>query len=446
MFERNMRDEFFVSSPAKLGEMASCKVWIENPGMGDNWHLDHVLLTHLPSQREWRFNCRDWVPKGAGPAQGKMLPASVSRDVPLQGPPPGADTSAVDQDAAAAGPPKPPPRPLVQYEVTVATGDKFGAGTDALTSIELVGSRGSAKHTFDQSKSLFERGSRDRFRLTLPDVGNITAVRAWHDGSGFGADWYLDGVTIEHPLAGCKWEASFAAWMKGGETNGLTKPTRQVAGSPADAEKVYDAAMAAAAAKEAERQAAIARQDAATRPPKPPPGASDTAAAPDRFAKKPGDEGIAKQVRAPAQQVKNQKTTRVRSWLKTRWPRPRSAHHGARVQSPQDHGIVPRPPSCPQALLVPGRIASCPHPYPTPPHTLTARSPQRYRPAQPPHYPPPPHRHRRCSSRTSSRGCPRCSRVTPSTASATRCATTRSRRRRRGRSTRRRTRRTPSTW
>ncbi|KAG2450199.1 hypothetical protein HYH02_000301 [Chlamydomonas schloesseri] len=298
MFERNMRDEFFVAAPAKMGEMATCKVWIENPGMGDNWHLDHVLLTHLPSQREWRFNCRDWVPKGAGPAQGKLLPATISRDVPLEGPPPGADTSALDQDAAA-GPPKPPPRPLVQYDVTVATGDKFGAGTDALTSIELIGSRGNAKHTFDQSKSLFERGSRDRFRLTLPDVGNVTAVRAWHDGSGFGADWYLDGVTVEHPLAGCKWEAPFAAWIKGGETNGQTKPTRQVAGTPQDAEKAYDAAMAAAAAKEAERQSAIARQDAATRPPKPPPGASDTAAAPDRFTKKPGDDGIAKQVLKP---------------------------------------------------------------------------------------------------------------------------------------------------
>ena len=68
MFERNMRDEFFVTSPMKLGEMAACRVWIENPGLGDNWHLDHVLLTHLPSQREWRFDCRDWVPKGQGPA------------------------------------------------------------------------------------------------------------------------------------------------------------------------------------------------------------------------------------------------------------------------------------------------------------------------------------------------------------------------------------------
>ncbi|GLC44364.1 hypothetical protein PLESTF_000049800 [Pleodorina starrii] len=319
MFERSTRDEFFATSPVKLGEMAACRVWIENPGLGDNWHLDHVLLTHLPSQREWRFDCRDWVPKGTGPAQGKQLAALVVRDVPLEGPPQ-LDAAAAAAAAAAGGseaPPPPPPKPLTRYDCTIATGSKYGAGTDALVSIELVGSRGSARHTFDQSKKLFENGSRDRFALTLPDVGNLEQVRLWHDGSGFGADWFPDSVTVESAGSGCKWEAAFGEWIKGGEANGRAKPARLVAGAASDAEAVHDHAAAAAAAKAAERRKAAeevaAQKAAAARPPLPPaqtiaaaaaapaPGDGGASAAqqPDRPAKRPGDEGIAKQVLKP---------------------------------------------------------------------------------------------------------------------------------------------------
>ncbi len=42
----------------------------------------------------------------------------------------------------------------------------------------------------------------------------MTSVKAWHDGSGFGADWHLDSVTVENQAAGCTWEAAFNAWIK----------------------------------------------------------------------------------------------------------------------------------------------------------------------------------------------------------------------------------------
>ncbi|KAG2499991.1 hypothetical protein HYH03_002273 [Edaphochlamys debaryana] len=304
MFERNATDEFFVTSSTKLGEVTHCIVWIENPGMGDKWHLDHVQLTHLPSQREWSFACKDWVPKGTSPSQGKRLFATVVRDVPLTGPPQGADAAVADVSHLDQGPPKPPPRPLLPYEVTVVTGDKYGAGTDALVSMEIQGSRGTAQHTFEQSKTLFEKGSRDRFRLTLPDVGNVQSVRAWHDGSGFGADWFLAAVNIDHPAAGCKWEATFNEWVKGGETNGRMKPARLVAGTAEAAEKAYDEAWAAAVAKDAEKRRAAEAAAAAARPPLPPgagagAGLSDITPVQDRPVKRPGDDGIAKQVLRP---------------------------------------------------------------------------------------------------------------------------------------------------
>jgi hypothetical protein len=51
MFERGASDEFVVSSLVKLGEISSARVWLENIGLADAWHLDKVVLTHLPSLR-----------------------------------------------------------------------------------------------------------------------------------------------------------------------------------------------------------------------------------------------------------------------------------------------------------------------------------------------------------------------------------------------------------
>ncbi len=48
---------------------------------------------------------------------------------------------------------------------------------------------GTAKHTFDQAKALFERGRTDRFSLRLPECGDLATVRLWHDGKGFASDW-----------------------------------------------------------------------------------------------------------------------------------------------------------------------------------------------------------------------------------------------------------------
>lgn len=72
MFERNMEDEFIVPSMAKLGEMRSARVWLENVHLGDAWFLDSITLTHLPSQRSWQFPFANWVPK-----QGTVLQAKV---------------------------------------------------------------------------------------------------------------------------------------------------------------------------------------------------------------------------------------------------------------------------------------------------------------------------------------------------------------------------------
>lgn len=61
------------------------------------------------------------------------------------------DTRQLDQNQLAAGAPAAaPPQAPIEYDTVVSTGDKFGAGTDALISMTVRGSAGTATHTFDQ--------------------------------------------------------------------------------------------------------------------------------------------------------------------------------------------------------------------------------------------------------------------------------------------------------
>ncbi len=61
----------------------------------------------------------------------------------------------------------------------------------------MAGTFGKATHTFDQAKGLFERNSSDRFVVRLPDCGDLSMLRLWHDGSGFGSDWSVGGRLLE---------------------------------------------------------------------------------------------------------------------------------------------------------------------------------------------------------------------------------------------------------
>lgn len=84
----------------------------------------------------------------------------------------------------------------------------------------------------------------------------LVQVKAWHDGSGFGADWLLDSVTVILPSVGAEWHAPYNEWIKGGQENARAKPVTMTRGSPVDVEAASKAAAAGAEAKEAARLAA----------------------------------------------------------------------------------------------------------------------------------------------------------------------------------------------
>lgn len=69
---------------------------------------------------------------------------------------------------------------LSEFEVTVVTGDKMFAGTDANVFITFYGNHGVSQRVplKNRSKDLFERGKTDTFLVELKkDIGKVSKVR-----------------------------------------------------------------------------------------------------------------------------------------------------------------------------------------------------------------------------------------------------------------------------
>ncbi|KAI7798290.1 putative lipoxygenase homology domain-containing protein 1-like [Triplophysa rosa] len=86
----------------------------------------------------------------------------------------------------------------ITYEVSVFTGDMYGAGTDAKVFMNIYGENGdTGERPLKKSNHLnkFERGREDVFTITAVELGPLKKLRIRHDNS-HQSDWYLDRVEI----------------------------------------------------------------------------------------------------------------------------------------------------------------------------------------------------------------------------------------------------------
>ena len=86
---------------------------------------------------------------------------------------------------------------IANYQITVRTGDRRGAGTDTNVFITLYGQNGKSNLTFlDNSQNNFERNKADVFGVECDYLGELTKVVIGHDNKGFGDEWFLYKVEI----------------------------------------------------------------------------------------------------------------------------------------------------------------------------------------------------------------------------------------------------------
>jgi hypothetical protein len=175
-FERGHTDTFGLEA-VDLGEITKARIGHDGSGFGSGWFLDNIVVTAESTNKQWIFNCGRWLDKGEDDGQ-------IVRDL------------APISDGTASG------VKVAKYKISVRTGDKRGAGTDANVYIILHGETGSTgRYKLESAGNNFERGRVDQFGIEAFDVGELTKITIGHDGTGFGSGWFLDNVVVRDQTA-----------------------------------------------------------------------------------------------------------------------------------------------------------------------------------------------------------------------------------------------------
>jgi len=124
------------------------------------------------------------------------------------------------------------PPPFAGYLITVVTGDKTGAGTDANVYLTLYGEKGNSTELFldNPNRNDFERNQTDTFTIPPSQVGDLGAIRRIylrHDNSGFAPGWYVASVTVTNIATGEKYRFIFNRWLATDEEDGALGALRE---------------------------------------------------------------------------------------------------------------------------------------------------------------------------------------------------------------------------
>jgi hypothetical protein len=122
---------------------------------------------------------------------------------------------------------------IIQYIVTIRTGDKMWAGTDANVYITLHGDRGSTGEQYlDSPANDFERDSERNYVFNGIDIGTPEKISLRHDNTGAGAAWYVDWVKVDKEN-GKKSLFPCYSWLDAGGQGGIDRQFSLDGGIPA---------------------------------------------------------------------------------------------------------------------------------------------------------------------------------------------------------------------
>ncbi|RLV99983.1 hypothetical protein DV515_00009258, partial [Chloebia gouldiae] len=165
-FERGRVDEFTLDM-MDIGKINRILIGHDNVGLRSGWFLASVQITVPVQGRQYMFPCNRWLDKDE--ADGRV-------EVEVY--------------------------PMINYEVSVVTGDVRAAGTNAKVFMQIYGETGKTELIILENRSNnFERGATDIFKREAADVGKIYKIRIGHDGTGIGDGWFLESVTLKRLAA-----------------------------------------------------------------------------------------------------------------------------------------------------------------------------------------------------------------------------------------------------
>ncbi|CAG5986167.1 unnamed protein product [Menidia menidia] len=169
-FETGATD-IFTMDTFDIGEINRLLIGHTNEGLRAGWFLDSVQISVPVHGKQYMFPSHRWLCKDEadGKVEVEIYPSEILE---------------IEK--------------LINYEVTVVTGDVRAAGTNANVFCQIYGEEGKTEVLVLKSRSNnFERGTTEIFKIEALDVGKIYKIRVYHDGSGIGDGWFLETVEIK---------------------------------------------------------------------------------------------------------------------------------------------------------------------------------------------------------------------------------------------------------
>ncbi|XP_075870025.1 lipoxygenase homology domain-containing protein 1 [Nelusetta ayraudi] len=165
------RTDIFTIETFDIGQVNRLLIGHTNEGLRAGWFLDSVQISVPVHGQQYMFPSHRWLCKDEadGKVEVEIYPSEV-----------------LDIEK------------LINYEVTVVTGDVRAAGTNANVFCQIYGEEGKTEVLSLKSRSNnFERGTTEIFKIEAQDVGKLYKMRICHDGKGIGDGWFLETVDIK---------------------------------------------------------------------------------------------------------------------------------------------------------------------------------------------------------------------------------------------------------
>ncbi|KAM4841552.1 lipoxygenase homology domain-containing protein 1 isoform 4-T4 [Thomomys bottae] len=226
VFDRASKDIFqtdtFTIYAIDLGALTKIRIRHDNTGSRPGWFLDRIDITDTNNEITYYFPCQRWlaVEEDDGQLSRELLPVDESCVLPSE-----------DEEGGGHGDNNPLDNLALEqkdksttFSVTIKTGDKKNAGTDANVFITLFGTQDDTGMTLLKSSKTnsnkFERDSIEIFTVEALDLGDLWRVRIGHDNTGKAPGWFVDWVEVDAPSLGKCMTFPCGRWLAKNEDDG----------------------------------------------------------------------------------------------------------------------------------------------------------------------------------------------------------------------------------
>uniref|UniRef100_A0A2K5D7F4 Lipoxygenase homology domain-containing protein 1 n=1 Tax=Aotus nancymaae TaxID=37293 RepID=A0A2K5D7F4_AOTNA len=225
VFERASKDTFqtdtFTIYAIDLGALTKIRIRHDNTGNRAGWFLDRIDITDMNNEITYYFPCQRWlaVEEDDGQLSRELLPVDESYVLPQsEEGGQGSDNNPLDNLALEQK------DKSTTFSVTIKTGVKKNAGTDANVFITLFGTQDDTGMTLLKSSKTnsnkFERDSIEIFTVETLDLGDLWKVRLGHDNTGKAPGWFVDWVEVDAPSLGKCMTFPCGRWLAKNEDDG----------------------------------------------------------------------------------------------------------------------------------------------------------------------------------------------------------------------------------